>query len=252
MASGIDDTPRGIEKLDHVSILRRRAEEYRKAHRIEDAMILMSRAAAIERGKKPKNYWRDTGLCLGEVGRYEEAVECFDKDLQLNGDSFETQYSKGVALYVLEIHNEALECLYKAYEMKYSEKLRSDAQVQSLKNLRKFEDVVIHFGTQRIPKSDDYLLWHYLGLVLFQLSRYKEAADYLAKAAGMSSEPLILYDWAKCELMLGNPERCYQLLETARNHDAAVTKMLRVDPAFEGLRNNQRFRILLDHRTSIM
>jgi len=248
MSSGIDNAPRGIEKLDHALILRKRAEEYRKARRVEDAMMLMSRAAAIEKGKNPKNYWRDTALCLCEIGKYEQAVECFDKDLQLNGESFETYYAKGVALYVLEIHNDALECLYKAYEMKYAVKLKNEIQIELLKSHKKFEDVLKHFGKLGTSQSHDYLMWYYLGLVLYQVARYKEAAASFEKAAGMSSEPLILYDWAKCELMLNQLDRCYELLETARNHDNAVTKMLRIDPAFDVLRNKDRFRILLDHR----
>jgi hypothetical protein len=54
MTSGIDHG--STEKLDHASILKKRAEENRKARRIEDAILLMSRATAIEKGRKPKNY----------------------------------------------------------------------------------------------------------------------------------------------------------------------------------------------------
>lgn len=252
MVSSTDSPPRDIEKLDHASILRKRAEDYRRARRVEDAMMLMSRAAAIEKGRSPKNYWRDTGQCLCEIGRYEEAVECFDKDLQINGDNHETYYAKGVALYVLEIYREALECIYKAYEIKDAQELKTNIQIESLKTHKKFEDVLKQFGKQGTSKSGDYLLWYYLGLILFQLARYKDATDSFQKAARMSSEPLILYEWAKCELMLNQLDRCCELLETARNHDDSITKMLRIDPTFDSLRNKERFRVLLDHRTTYL
>lgn len=249
MVSEVDPSSDGAQKLNHASILRKRAEAYKKAKRIEDAMSLMSRAAEIEKGRSPKNYWRDTGLCLCEMGNHEEAIECFDKDLQLNGNSFETYYAKGIALYVLEIHQEALECLYKAYEMKQSEKLRSDAQVESLKSYKRFEEVIKHFSSKHSSSPHDYLIWYYLGLVLFQLARYSEAAESFGRAAQSKTDALVLYDWAKCELMLNHRDKALELLENASNHDHAIGKMLRVDPAFDAVRNNHRFRALLDHKT---
>lgn len=213
--------------------------------------MLMSRAAAIEKGRNPKTYWRDTGLCLCEIGRYEEAVECFDKDLQFRGDNFEAYYAKGVTLYALEVYREALECMYKANEIKHAKELKSKIQIESLKAHKKFEDVLRQFGKQETSKPEDYLLWYYIGLILFQLARYKDATESFEKASKLSSEPLILYEWAKCELMLNRLDQCYELLETARNHDDSVTKMLRIDPAFDSMRNKERFRVLLNHRTNL-
>lgn len=239
-----------VERLNLSSILRTKAKEFKEAGKIEHALTLLSKAAMIESGRKPENYWRDNGICFCEIGRYEEAIECFDKDIELNRESYETYYAKGVALYVLELFEEALECLYKAYEINYADRLKVEAQVDSLRNHKKFENILKFYnGRKNISKPGDYLFWYYLGLVQYHLGKYHEAAVNFERSSNLKTESVVLYEWAKCELMLNNEEKCLRLLETARIIDPAISMALRIDPAFYVLTNKDRFRILLDHQT---
>ena len=69
----------------------------------------------------------ETGLCggilqqgssLAKLGRYEEAIKCFEKAIELKPDFAEAYYNKGASLGMLKRLDEALKCFEKAIELK--------------------------------------------------------------------------------------------------------------------------------------
>ena len=50
------------------------------------------------------------GVNLGELERHEEAIECYDKAIELNPKYEKAWYNKGVNLERLERHAEAITC----------------------------------------------------------------------------------------------------------------------------------------------
>jgi tetratricopeptide (TPR) repeat protein len=67
--------------------------------------------------KKTRN-WFDKGLALGELGKYHEAIECFNKAIEINPHYEYAWNNKGVALDKLGKYHEATECFNKAIEIK--------------------------------------------------------------------------------------------------------------------------------------
>ncbi|RKY72911.1 MAG: hypothetical protein DRQ14_05230 [Candidatus Latescibacterota bacterium] len=58
--------------------------------------------------------WLSRGLVLGNLGRHEEALESFDKAIELDPNNALAWFNRGRALYALGRHQEALDLLFKA------------------------------------------------------------------------------------------------------------------------------------------
>jgi len=90
----------------------------------------------------------DEGITLGRSGKYDEAIECFDKAIQINPKYAEAWYNKGTALDFLGKHNKAIECFKKALSI-----------------------------------DPDYAdAWHNKGIALGKLGKYNEAIECFDKA----------------------------------------------------------------------
>ena len=66
--------------------------------------------------KKVAEEWHKNGLTLSDMGRYEEAIECYDRAIKLDPEDDSTWNNKGIALDSLGHHSEAIECYDKAVE----------------------------------------------------------------------------------------------------------------------------------------
>jgi len=185
---------------------------------------------------------------LAEIGKYEEALECFDKDLKFNKKSFETLYQKAVVLHTLDKPRDAVECFNKAWEVKHAEFLKLTDQAHTLKNHKKFERAVLHFDDAKNVKPIPIQFWHIQGLALHDIKRFEEANRCFDEALKLDeNEPEVIYDKSRSQLMLDNTEECLTLLEKACKIDGKKRKRLLVDQNFEKLRNDQRFRLIRDY-----
>ena len=60
--------------------------------------------------------WMYKGFSLGEMGKHKEAIECFDKAIEIDEKRTHAWLSKGIVLRTLEKHEDAILCLDKAIE----------------------------------------------------------------------------------------------------------------------------------------
>jgi len=244
---GLDEQP-----TDPTKILKNKVQELKKNRQFEEALLLETVVEDFEKNKKHENYWRDLGLHLRHLGKYEEALECFDKDLEINRINFGTLYEKGVILYEMGRYDESLESLFKAYEIKYSKTHGNSILVDNLKAHKKFEEILVQPNVNEHELKEHYF-WYYLAMALYQLKRYDESIENFNRAALIKADDSVtFYDWAKCELMANRPEKCLELLERACRLDPTNRRLLRIDPSLAGIRNSERFRTLCESATTIL
>ena len=62
--------------------------------------------------------WFEKGLSLGKLGRYDEALECFDRALEIDPRKWDVWINKGDCLLWLNRLDEAIQCYDKALEIK--------------------------------------------------------------------------------------------------------------------------------------
>ena len=104
--------------------------------------------------------WSNKGVALNNLGRYEEALECYNKSLTLNPQNWIIYYNKSVSLSYLDRHDEAIECLDILIE-KYEKIDRSGSENDNNKLLELKNNLAIAFGRK--------------SYILYELEKYKEA-----------------------------------------------------------------------------
>ena len=62
----------------------------------------------------------EKGIDLYELERHEEAIACFDEAIRLDPELSDVHYNKGIALHVLDRHEEAIAC--------FDEAIKSDSE----------------------------------------------------------------------------------------------------------------------------
>ena len=74
----------------------------------------LSEVAVPDIGKHKIGDWNDKGVSLHSLGRYQEAINCYDKVLQTDPQKADTWNNKGVSLHSLGQHEEAIKCYNKS------------------------------------------------------------------------------------------------------------------------------------------
>ena len=151
--------------------------------------------------------WYQKGIVLASLGRYEEAIRCFDESTSLNYDFGEAWHRKGVSFYSTQNYNLALKCFDQAercYKKKrydsnsnYYIELRlirgqSNYNAGNLEDanmdLKKISNDIPHENEEEYKKtlSRKYLI---LGLILYEEEDLKKAKKMFDKAIEMFDKP---------------------------------------------------------------
>ena len=234
---------------DPVEFWRKKAEVCRKSGKFEEALKYLNKALEFEGARKKEKFWYKKALALFETGEYEESIKCLDKELQVSKDDSDVYFGKAIALFALHQYVESVECFNKSYEINYGKYLKTLNQANSLKNHKKMEQVVEYYDTLNKFAPPHFNFWFYRGLALHKIKKFDEAIESYDKALEMKPEDssIIIYHKARSELEAGRQDKCIELLEEACEMDSSNKKLLKIDPVFEELRNNTRFRALFDY-----
>ena len=147
-------------------------KDYGRAVRAYEKVIRMS---------EPENNpdydipWYSKGAALISLGRFEEAIECLDRAIEINPMNEVTWNNKGNALSRLGRHREAIDCYDRAlkinpnYEVAWNNKGNAYARIGRLEDALKCYD-------RAIVINEDYReAWINKGYVLVKLGMYDEA-----------------------------------------------------------------------------
>jgi|SRR5659263_64076 len=137
---------------------------------------------ALEINPVMADVWNNKGLAMARIAKYEGAVTCYDKAIDLKPDDEEVIYNKGIALAHLGRTKESIEC----YE-RILEKNPLDASAWCTKGDILFEsgdfEGALHAYDRSIEaNSRDETVWNNRGLTLVKLNRLTEAIESYDKA----------------------------------------------------------------------
>jgi len=151
-----------------------------KLYSHDEALQCFDKAIQLE----PNNaeYWNKKGNALHNLYRYSEALQCFDKAIQLEPNNAEYWNKKGNALHNLYRYEEALQCFDKAIQLEPNNAEYWNKKGNALHNLYRYEEALQCFdkAIQLEPNNAEY--WEFKGMVLFFLNRLDESKECEQKA----------------------------------------------------------------------
>lgn len=101
------------------------------------AMLLFLVIAGSCGKKLSAEDWTNKGNALDDQKKYEEAIKCFDKLIELDPNNARVWYYKGVLLYKLGKYEEAIKCFDKTLQINPNYADTKTAKENALKALGK-------------------------------------------------------------------------------------------------------------------
>ncbi len=128
-----------------------------------------------------KQYY-NKGNALATLDKYSEAIDCFDKAIELNPNHARAYSNKGNALYDLDNYSEAIDCFDKAIELNPNHAHAYSNKGNALYDLGKHSEAIDWFD-QAIKLNPNYApAYINKGNALYDLGKYSEAIDCFDKA----------------------------------------------------------------------
>ncbi|WP_242719154.1 tetratricopeptide repeat protein [Microcoleus vaginatus] len=152
------------------------------------------------------------GDLLGSVELYKDALDCYQKALELDQGNASTFVGQGVALGNLERHEEALESLEKAIGLdpEYVDAWKNRGA--ALRNLERYEEALESYQ-KALDLDPEYVdSWVTRGKTLYNLERYEEALESYQKALDL--DPTSVDGWVNRGVSLYKLGRHEEALES--------------------------------------
>jgi len=150
------------------------------------------------------------GTALVNLERYEDALEAYEKAIEIKPDYLSALNNKGTALRNLGKNEDALEAYEKAIDIKPDFFNAWINKGNTLDNLERYEDALEAFEKATKIKPNDYSAWINKGNTLISLGIYEDALEALEKAIEIND---FLYACYLYFITLVNLERYEDALE---------------------------------------
>jgi tetratricopeptide (TPR) repeat protein len=208
----------------------------KKAHSLNDSKVydndsMLSRMLVFKMAGK--------GAAYGFLKKYEEALECSNKALEIDPDDSDNLNNKAWAFNGLKRYEEALECSNKALELNRGPNNFSALtnKAAALNGLKRYEEALecSNKALELDPNND--WAWFGKGLVLNGLKRYEEALECSNKA--LELDPNNDWTWNNKAWALSNLGKNDEALECSN-------KALELDPNNAWALTNKAAVFLLD------
>ncbi len=191
--------------------------------------------------------WNNRGNALSDLGRKEEAITSYDKALEFKPDYHEAWYSRGNALSALGRKEEAITSYDKALEFKPDYHEAWNNRGNALSALGHKEEAITSYDKALEFKPDYHEAWYNCGNALSALGRKEEAITSYDKA--LEFKPDYHEAWYNKACFYGlqkNVDLAIATLQQAINLDSEYREMAKTDSDFDGIRQDDRFRSLLN------
>jgi tetratricopeptide (TPR) repeat protein len=135
------------------------------------------------------------GDTLIQLGRYDEALASFDKAIELDYDNLIAWIEKGKALSSLERYDEALQSFNKAIELDSKNVLAWCSQIEMLVNLKRYDEALESINKAIELESNNVGVLALRVRVLDETGHYEEALELLKKILEIAPEELWAIEW---------------------------------------------------------
>ncbi|MEG3909007.1 tetratricopeptide repeat protein, partial [Microcoleus sp. w2-18aC4] len=126
--------------------------------------------------------WLEKANCLHNLERYDEALESFDRAIDLEPKDWQAWMMQGGVFYKLERYEEALASFNKTIEIEPNSASLWYARSHVLKYLKRYEEALASYDKMIELEFNYANVWHFRGSVLNNLGRYEEALASCDKA----------------------------------------------------------------------
>ncbi|HSF73920.1 MAG TPA: tetratricopeptide repeat protein [Microcoleus sp.] len=197
------------------------------AERYKEALDCYQKAVELDQGNA--STFVGQGVALDHLERYEEALESCQKAIDLDPEYVNAWVNRGKALLHLKRYEEALESVLKALDLAPKSVDAWVHQGAALRTLERYEEALESFQKALDLDTESVDAWVNRGNTLFNLERYEEALESYQKALYLAPESVDA--WVNRGAVLLNLERYEEAMES-------LQKALYLAPkSFEALLN---------------
>jgi len=169
-----------------------RGTDLLKAVRYEEALACFAKALEID--PRFGGAWYNRGSAFSSLGRHEEALTCYSQVLDIDPQLFDAWEGKALALAFLGRYEEAVPCFTKALELTPQSIACWNNKAKALEALGRFDEAISCFTKALHIDPSRGVIWDNKGVALRKVGRYEEALACSLKA--LKIEPRNPYFWS--------------------------------------------------------
>ena len=180
--------------------------------------------------------WLHKAICLNQLHRYEEALECVKYLERYDKENAEVWFQKGLALDGLGDQLAAVDTLAQALKLDGDHEGAFYRRGLLLAELEQFAKAVDHFDNVLRVNPKEWRAYHFKGVCIINQKEYERALTVFK--AGQEKFPQVarfLIDQALAKVMMRNIDEARALIKQAMTLDPSLTEEINSTPEFAGL-----------------
>ena len=219
-----------IERNEEDPRLKAYFDEIEYCREQKDDFSALEYAEKLVESRGDAKDWSEKGRCLNRLKRYDEALESFDRAIELDANYQSAWANRGNVLNNLERYEEALESLDRAIELDPNDKWDWAKRGDVLNNLKRYDEALASLDRAIELDANYQSAWANRGYVLNNLERYDEALESFDRALELDAN--YHSTWANRGNLLNNLKRYEEAL-------ASYDRALKLDDTYQSIWANQ-------------
>jgi curved DNA-binding protein CbpA len=132
--------------------------------------------------------WRNKGSALYFLGKYDDAIKCYDESIKIDPSNPIVWNNKGLALYYLEKYDDAILAYEHAITINPSDADAWNSKGNSLNSLKKYEEAILAYEHAITINPSDADAWNSKGNSLNSLGKSDDAKKCYDKSKELEDE----------------------------------------------------------------
>lgn len=199
-----------------------------KLGRYEEALVCYAKALEID--PRFGGAWYNRGSAFSSLGRHEEALTCYTQVLDIDPQLFDAWEGKAHVLAVLGRREEAVTCFTKALELAPQSIACWNNKGKALEALGRLDEAIACFTKALEIDPHGAVVWDNKGVALRRLGRHEEAVACSIKA--LEIDPRNAYFW-------NNKGTALRALERFEEAMDCYARAVEIDPTYASAWNNK-------------